>query len=137
MIQASLPPLDPPAHVALREGDRAFWDGIIRARARDEWTECDLVICAQLARVQADIEAQSAALDAEDMVITNDRGTKVVNARVAVLQQLAQREMALMRSLRMGGRASGEASVDAKRRKIQRQAEGALAELEGEELLAS
>jgi hypothetical protein len=116
MLEASLPPLEPPEHVSLREGDRPFWDGVVRARARDEWTECDLVICAQLARVQADIERESITLDSEDMVVTNDRGTNVVNARVAVLQQLAQRDMAVMRSLRMGGRVSGDAQVDATRR---------------------
>lgn len=137
MIQASLPLLEPPDYVSVREGDRPFWDAIVRARARDEWSENDLSVAAQLARCQADIEREQTALDAEETVVLNERGTRVVNARVSVLEQFSRRQMALMRSLRMGGRVSGDAQVDAKRRKIQRQAEGALAELADEELLAS
>ena len=96
MVDAAKPPIDPPAHVRLRDGDRPFWDGIVRARARDEWCESDLVVAAQLAR----------------------------------------REMALMRTLRMGGRVAGDARDEAGRRRIQRQAEAARAELEDDELLA-
>jgi hypothetical protein len=103
MVNASLPPLAVPKHVKLRSGDRPFWDGVLRARARDEWTESDLVIGAQLARCQHDIEIEQAALYAEGTVVENQRGTMVMNARVTVLEQLARREMALMRALRMGG----------------------------------
>ena len=39
MVNASLPPLAVPKHVKLRSGDRPFWDGVLRARARDEWSE--------------------------------------------------------------------------------------------------
>ena len=136
MSDAAAGPLLAPDHGRLRDGDLPFWDGIVRARARDEWSENDLVIAAQLARVQADIERESALLDQEGTILTNERGTVVANARVTVLQQFAQRQLALMRSLRMGGRASGEAASDAARRRIQRRAEGAREDIEEEELLA-
>ena len=53
MVNASKDTIPVPAHVNLREGDRVFWDGIVRARARDEWTETDLVVAGQLARCLA------------------------------------------------------------------------------------
>lgn len=134
LMQAGLAPLDPPAHVRLRAGDRPFWDGILRARGRDEWVEYDLVVVAQLARCQADIERESKALDEESSVIENARGTPVANPRFSVLQQLAAREMALMRTLRMSGRDAGLTSEkDAAQRRLLRQAESTRAELQDDE----
>lgn len=130
MLNASLGALAPPAHVVLREGDRVFWDGVVRARARDEWTETDLVVAAQLARCLHDIEREQSALDIEGTVIPNDKGTMVVNPRVSVLEQFARREMALMRTLRMGGRVAGDARDLVGARTIERQSAKIKAELE-------
>ena len=137
MADAALGPISPPEHVTLRDGDLPFWHGVVRARARDEWSDADLVVAAQLARTQFDIEIESTKLDAETTVVKNERGTVVMNARVTVLEQLARREMALMRTLRMGGRIAGDARDEAGRRKIQRQSEKLREELEDNELLAT
>ena len=125
-----------PPHVKLRDGDQPFFDGIVRARAREDWTEADLVVCAQLARCQADIEREQAAVDAESTVLENARGTQVMNPRVTVLEQLARREMALMRTLRMGGRVSGDGRDEAGRAKLQDTARKLRKELEEDPLLA-
>ena len=135
-VNAAKGPLECPAHVRLRLCDRPFWDGIVRARTRDEWTEADLVVGGQLARTQCDIEAESLILETEGTVLKNDRGTPVCNPRVMVLEQLARREMALMRTLRMGGAAAGEARHVVERRKVAKQAETVRASLEEDELLA-
>ena len=138
MVNAAKGPPKVPAHVQLRDGDEPFWDGIMRSRARDEWTDADLVVAAQLARCQRDIELQSPMLDAEGMTVTNARGTEVMNPRCAVLEQLARRELALMRNLRMGGRVAGAAEDEAGRRKVERQAAALREEMtEDEELLAT
>lgn len=137
MVDVAKGPPPVPAHVTLRPADLPFWDGVVRARARDEWTAADLVVAAQLARCQRDIEVESSTLDGEGTVVKNDRGTLVANPRVSVLEQLARREMALMRSLRMAGRVAGDARDESGQRKAQRQAEKTLAEIEDEELLAS
>lgn len=137
MVDAAAGVPEPPEHVRLRDGDRPFWDGVLCARARDEWTEADLVVAAQLARCQADIEKQQGELDAETCVIENARGSMVMNPRVSVMEQLARREMALMRTLRMGGRVAGDSRDEAGRRKIQRQSAQLRDEIEDEELLAS
>ena len=137
MVNASKGAIPVPVHVPLRECDVPFWNGILSARARDEWTEVDLVVAQQLARCQADIERESCLLDQEDAVVRNDRGTLVVNARHAVLQQLAQREMAIMRTLRMGGVVKGETRDLVKARKIERESVKLRKELAEDELLAS
>lgn len=136
-VNAAKPLPDLPSHVRLRESDKPFFAGILRARARDEWIDCDIVVAAQLARCQADIERESEALESEGSILRNDRGTQVMNPRHSVLQQLAQREMALMRSLRIAGTAAGDVRDLQKSRKLQQQAEKAREELSSDsDLLA-
>jgi len=137
MLNAAKGVLCVPDHVRLRDGDQPFWDGVVRARARDEWTDADLVVAAQLARCQRDIETESLSLENETSVITNARGTKVMNPRLSVLEQLARREMALMRTLRMGGRIAGDSRDEAGGRKIERESMRLRDELAEDELLAT
>jgi hypothetical protein len=103
MVNAALPPLPVPAHVKLRAGDQPFWDGVLNARARDEWTDSDLVVGVQLARCQHDIERAQKQVDAEGTVVGNGQGAMRVNPRVNVLELLHKRERALLVALRMGG----------------------------------
>jgi hypothetical protein len=135
-IDVAKGPISCPAHVRLRAEDEPFWLGIIASRARDEWVGADLVVAAQLARVQRDIEVESAALEAEGSVLENARGTPVMNPRATVLEALARREMAFMRTLRMGGAAAGPARHVVERRKVERQAKAIREDLEEDALLA-
>ena len=134
-INASLALPDCPAHVKLRDRDRPFWADVLRARARDEWTQADLIVAAQLARCMSDIEAESEAMEDEGSVIKNDKGTAVMNPRNSVLEQLARREMALMRTLKIAGASTGDTRDLVKGRKLQREAEKARAEV-ADDLLA-
>jgi hypothetical protein len=121
----------------MRDGDQPFWVGVTRARAVDEWTDADLVVAAQLARCQHDIELQQVLLDSEGSVVVNDRGTQIMNPRVSVLEQLARREMALMRTLRIGGSVSGDTRDMVGKRKIEQSSRKLRKELElGDGLLA-
>ena len=128
------PRAEPPAHVTLREQDRPFWAGILAARARDEWTQADLVVACHLARTQADLEAEQRQLDAEGSVLAGDRG-QVVNVRVAMVDALTRRELALLRTLRMGGRVAGDVRNEAGRRRLERRFEKAGIDFEGEDSL--
>jgi hypothetical protein len=136
MLNAALPDLEPPAHTPLRAKAKKFWAGIVRARAREEWIEVDLVVAAQLAECQACIEEESVALRTEGTVLKNDRGTLVANPRSNVLEALARREMALMRTLRMGGRIAGDARDQSGVRTAERTARRTREEVESEDLLA-
>lgn len=93
----------PPKHVKMRKGDLPFWDAIIKARALSEWNDANLIIGAQLARCQYDIERESEALELEGSVVKNRLGTPIPNPRQLILEKLSNREMSLMRSLRLGG----------------------------------
>lgn len=133
MLDAAKADLRPPGHVKLRDGDEPFWVGVVRARTRDEWTETDLVVAAQLARCLHDIEREQVALDTEGAVVSNDKGTQIVNPRVSVLEQYARREMALMRTLRMGGYAPDKQTANLNAaRKTERQSRRVRSELADE-----
>jgi hypothetical protein len=133
---SDLPPW--PAHLRQQVGVVPFWSTIIRSRARVEWSENDLVIAAQLARTQFEMEQTSELLESEGSVIENFRGTPVMNPRQSVIEQLARRQFALMRSLQMSGAAgSGSRKEDLqKSRKLERQARETLEDLAEDDLLA-
>jgi hypothetical protein len=138
MVDAAKPDIAVPDYVTLTESAIPFWAGVVRARTRDEWIDVDLVVAAQLAQCQADIAEEDALLRAEGRVIKNDKGTPVMNPRTTVLEQLARREMALMRTLRMGGRVAGDTRDEAGKRKVERQSRKLRKELEEEDgLLAT
>lgn len=136
MVAASLPDLMPLAQTPLRSEAMAFWVSIVRARARSEWIDLDLVVAAQLAECQCCIEEESVALRQEGTVLKNDRGTLVANPRSNILEALARREMALMRTLRMGGRVAGDARDQSGQRKAEHDARKTKEQIEEEELLS-
>lgn len=105
---AALGPLEPPAHVTLRPGDRPFWNAIMLARARDTWTEVDLTTAATLARTQADIEDLHATLAAAGYLL----GDKP-HPLAAVVETLARRAVALTRVLHVHAEATVGKSEDA------------------------
>ena len=133
MVNAAKPDVAIPEYVTLTPSAMPFWAGVVRARARDEWIDVDLVVAGQLAQCQADIAEEDEALRLEGRVIKNDRGTPVMNPRTTVMEQLARREMALMRTLRMGGRVAGDARDEAGKRKIENQSRKLRGELEEED----
>jgi hypothetical protein len=137
MVNAAKDALQPPDYVFMTESARPYFDAVVRARARDEWAECDLVVAAQLAQCMSDIADEDAELRVEGKVVKNDKGTQIMNPRTTVLEQLARREMALMRTLRMGGRIAGDSRDEAGKRKIERESRKVREELEEDDLLAS
>jgi hypothetical protein len=56
-------PLEPPAYVTLPEPCKPFWEAIVTSRARDTWTESDLVTAANMARVQLALQTTDVASD--------------------------------------------------------------------------
>ena len=109
----SLGPLEPPAHVMLRPGDKPFWDAIVTARARDTWTVSDLAIAANLARSQADIERLQAEVDIEGFTIPSGNGTPIVNPKHKLLETLSRRAVSLARMLHVHAQATVGRSEDA------------------------
>ena len=124
--------IEPPDCVLIEDGDRPFWAAIMRARARAEWTEADLIHAANLARCMAEIDSESRILRAEGAVITNEKGTPVVNPRHTVLERLSGRSLALTRILQMQGSATGRTEDKVKARKAERSARTAAQTLEDE-----
>ena len=75
-------------------------------------------------------------LNDEGSVVENGKGTQIMNPRVTVMEQLSRREMALMRTLRMGGRIAGDARDQSGKRALERKASQIRVELQDDGLLA-
>lgn len=124
---AAAGPIDPPAHLRLRDADRPFWVAIVGARARDKWDDVDLAHAANLARTQATIEELQQVLEAEGHVITNNKGTPIANPVHSVLETLSRRAVALSRMLHVHPEAKvGESREQGKKLGKQREAERSL-----------
>lgn len=137
MVNVMAPEFEPPSHVRLPNEARPFWSGIMASRARDEWCKNDFVVAAQLARCQYDIERESLLLEGEGSVVENARGTQVMNPRHSVLEQLARRELALMRALAMTATNSNKDKNKVEdARKMERNVAKSKDELLDEDLLA-
>ena len=104
---AALGPMDPPAHVALREGDRPVWDAIVTSRARDTWTLIDLCTAGNLARAQADIEFLQKVLDENGYVLDGK-----VSPVAVLVETLTRRTVALSRALHVHAQATVGRSAD-------------------------
>lgn len=124
--------IEPPPSVRLRDGDRPYWDAVVRARARSEWTDADLVHAGNLARCMADIERIAREIADEGDIITNDRGTPIVNPKHALQETLSRRVMALSRLMQMQAAASGPGEDKVKARQAERGARAAAKTLEDE-----
>jgi hypothetical protein len=107
----ALGPLDPPAHVALRPGDRAFWNAIVTSRARDTWTAVDLCTAGNMARTQADIERLQKVVDANGYVMEDGK----VNPAATLVEVLTKRTVSLARALHVHAVATVGASEDGRK----------------------
>lgn len=89
-----------PAGVILRdEAEMVIWEQFTRARTRDGWRDFDLLIVAKAVRLEADIRRYQMTLDGEGAVVTNERGTPIVNPLHTVIDSLQRQQLALIRSL--------------------------------------
>ncbi len=119
-------PIDPPAHVKLRECDRPFWDSIVSARARDSWNTSDLEVAANVARAKADIERLTEEIQTEGDIVVNDRGTQIINPKHTLLETLTRRVMAASRILHVHAEATvGESRQQPGKLAAQKEAEAA------------
>jgi hypothetical protein len=115
---AALGPLEPPAHVALRDCDRPYWHAIMTARARHLWTEIDLAHAATLARCMADVERLTREVQIEGDVI----GERL-NPKHKLIETLSRRAVLLARLLHVHPEATiGRSRDEVKSRENQQRA---------------
>ena len=136
-LQDAMKPLPAvPAHVKLRACDLPFWVDILRARAREEWTALDLILAAQLARCQADIEIEQTLIYSEGSIVVNDRGTSVTNPRLRALNELKQSQLATVKALALNATAKADPRDIAKKRQAFFSARDVAEEVQDEDLIA-
>lgn len=106
----------PPVHAPLDDDAMPFWDDIIAARAKSEWTDHDLTYASDLANAMAQLVDNRRRLRVEGEVLTSDKGAKSANPRVAVVHGLHAQIKSARQSLNIHGRAAGEARDVGRRR---------------------
>lgn len=99
----------PPMHMRLPDGAMDYWFGIMETRSLDDWTAPELVIAANLCKLNVLLEHEEMELEAEGNILTDYNGKPMMNPRAIFVERLHARKLATMRSLRMGGKAAGDA----------------------------
>src|SRR5690554_5359513 len=87
-MQGAMKGIDPPDWVRVPESAMPFWVSITKARAADRWNDSDLEAAGELARTKARIERLNLEIEEEGDVITNGRGTPIVNPKHNILETL-------------------------------------------------
>lgn len=83
----------------MREADIPYWNVIVDARSRSDWTEVTLTVAAQLARTQADIADWQTKLDDEGPTTIDRFGQDKANPLVSIIEAATRRQLSLMRNL--------------------------------------
>jgi hypothetical protein len=96
---AAMGPLPPPDYIKLRPCDLPYWEAIMLARARETWTEVDLISAATMARSLADMERLQADVEREGDTITAGNGNPIINPKVKLLETLSRRTVSFARFL--------------------------------------
>jgi hypothetical protein len=103
-----------PEGVELRTDDeRIIWDQFTRARAREDWRDMDLLLLAKIVRMEADIRRYQHTLDVEGVMLTNQRGTQIVNPIISVIDTLERRQLAVIRSMSLNQQHSDPRTINA------------------------
>ncbi len=89
-------PIAPPACVRLRDSDRPAWVAIVTARARDTWTDADLILAGQLARIYGDIAALEELIDEQGMILGDQ-----INPACTLQDKMSRRALAMARQLKI------------------------------------
>lgn len=131
--------IEPPPTVKLRDGERPFWDLLMRARARDEWSEVDFQHAANFAACMADIERIKHDLKKEGDTVANTRGTLIVNPKHQLLETLTRRMVYLTRLLQLQASVlQGNLGEMSARRAVETEARKTAAEMhDDDDLLAT
>lgn len=118
---------------SLRQGDLPFWNAIMRQRAYMDWTELDLELACQLARLQNDLAKARAKLSAQGPTVPGQHGVMKANPLVGIVKSMTMEQLAIMRGLRLAGRADGDQpETAANRARRQREIEEAKKQVEQE-----
>jgi hypothetical protein len=112
----------PPAEAGLGPNHSGVWRTIVRSRALKEWSEADLLSAAALCRGICRVFELEALVDAEGLTVAGAKGVRVMHPALAMINQIAAKNLALIRALRLdprslpGGRSDPTPSRDLERR---------------------
>lgn len=127
--------IQPPAHAPLEDDALPFWDDIISARAKSEWSGHDLACASDLANAMAMLVEQRRILRKDGVTTVGPKGALMAHPRVSVVHGLHAQIKAARQSLNIHGRAAGEAR-DVGARRVQTKEIEAGSPLAGDDLLA-
>ena len=68
-----------PSPKPLSDAEQVYWAAITRARAREDWTDVDLLHAWNLAKLMWQIEESHLEIAEKGMTVVNEKGTQIDN----------------------------------------------------------
>ena len=116
-----------PSPKHLSDAEQVYWAAITRARAREDWTEVDLLHAWNLAKLMWQIEESHLEIAEKGMTVVNEKGTQIDNPAFSRLEKLTRLATSLSTKLHVHAEATvGKSEDAAKRATKQRDAENTL-----------
>lgn len=106
--------IEPP--VKLNDTERAHFDRTISSRELSTWSPHDLTIAVQLAKTLVRLEAISAQLENDGLMLENQKGTQIAHPLLNASMTMASTVQALTRTLGLGASQRALAGSDQKGR---------------------
>ena len=117
-----------PSPKPLNDAEHVYWAAITRARAREDWTDVDLLHAWNLAKLMWQIEESHLEIAEKGMTVVNEKGTQIDNPAFSRLEKLTRLTASLSTKLHVHAEATvGKSEDAAKRATKQRDAENTLA----------
>ena len=117
-----------PSPKPLNDAEQVYWAAITRARAREDWTDVDLLHAWNLAKLMWQIEESHLEIAEKGMTVVNEKGTQIDNPAFSRLEKLTRLATSLSTKLHVHDEATvGKSEDAAKRATKQRDAENTLA----------
>lgn len=124
-MQAAASSIPAPEHLAPE--DVPYWQSITRARAREDWTNIDLMHAANLSQIMRYIDEAHADIANNGATLVNERGTQIDNPAFSRLEKMTRLALSMATKLHVHAEATvGKSEDSAKRATKQREAERTL-----------
>ena len=88
-----------PVEVVFTDSEKMLWSSFTRARGADHWRDMDLILLVKVVKNESRIRAAQDALDAQGIIIENQRGTQIMNPLMTAIDTLQRQQLALIRSM--------------------------------------
>lgn len=110
--------IEPPAHIVMEERALVYFHEMIAEKAKADWSEHEISLCALLARSIAELDYNQERMQKEGSMVKNKSGDIVANPRQKIITNLYDKIATMRRSIGIYSMAAGGKKFDVLKRQM-------------------